>query len=241
MADVSSPSRFSADGDHFYDADRADDVSYSMRVPKRITVSGAAGEAENYRSEVNWDQNLRNESLNMHVPDRIILVGEDKHIGVKEPLREMKLENAVMPPDPGMVKIKTPPRSITLDDDYFPPADEVPHPSLVNIPYGRGQDGYYNGFTLHEDQEIVVTPGRPISKTPRNFRIGVRELTPGPAEGLSVNEEVFHLRRQVAKLHRRVMNMELDNQQRQQRETIVRTIGIAYFVIKALLWIYRST
>ncbi|XP_046392512.1 transport and Golgi organization protein 11 [Ischnura elegans] len=237
MADVTSPSRFNADGDHFYDSNKADDITYSMRVPKRITVAGTAGEVDTFRSD--WDQSNGNESLNMHIPDRIIVVGEDKHVGVKEPIREMKLENAVMPPESGMVKIKTPPRSITLDEHYFPPADEV-HPSLINRHYG-GSDGYYNGYTMHEDQEIVVTPGRPLNKTPRNFRIGVRELTPGPSEGLSVNEEVFHLRRQVAKLHRRVMNIELDNQQRQQRETIVRTIGIAYFVIKTLLWLYRSS
>lgn len=61
----------------------------------------------------------------------------------------------------------------------------------------------------------------------------------GP-EGLSPSEEVQNLRRQMHKLNRRLLSIELDNIQRQQREKIVYCIGLAYFFVKALLWMNRN-
>lgn len=47
-------------------------------------------------------------------------------IGTKAPPREIQLDNAVLPTDPGMVRVSTPPRVITLDQHYFPSADDYP-------------------------------------------------------------------------------------------------------------------
>lgn len=69
-----------------------------------------------------------------------------------------------------------------------------------------------------------------------------RESSPiGTGEGLTPSEELVHLRRQMAKLNRRVMAMELDNMQRQQREKIICAIGLAYFVFKTVFWLARSS
>lgn len=70
-----------------------------------------------------------------------------------------------------------------------------------------------------------------------------RETTPplGPSgELLTPSEEVLHLRRQVAKLNRRVLSIELDNMQRQQRDKVVYCIGLAYFLMKAIMWLNRN-
>lgn len=68
-----------------------------------------------------------------------------------------------------------------------------------------------------------------------------REGTPGLSESMTTNEEVVHLRRQLAKLNRRVMSIELENLQRQQREKMLYAIGIAYFFFKMLFWLNRSS
>ncbi|KAG8330969.1 hypothetical protein J6590_051337 [Homalodisca vitripennis] len=60
------------------------------------------------------------------------------------------------------------------------------------------------------------------------------------AEGMSTSEEVVHLRRQLAKLNRRVMAMELNTLQQQQREKIMYAVITAYFLIKGLMWLNRS-
>lgn len=59
-------------------------------------------------------------------------------------------------------------------------------------------------------------------------------------EGMSTGEEVVHLRRQLAKLNRRVMNLELECLQQQQREKILYGLVAAYFLVKGLFWMNRS-
>lgn len=53
--------------------------------------------------------------------------------GTKAPPREIQLDNAVLPTDPGMIRVSTPPRVITLDQHYFPSADDFP-PGSANSP-----------------------------------------------------------------------------------------------------------
>lgn len=74
-----------------------------------------------------------------------------------------------------------------------------------------------------------------------------REGTPqfgsgvGSVENLSTtHDEALHLRKQVAKLNRRLLNVEIDNLQRAQREKVLAAIGIAYFVLKAFFWLNRK-
>lgn len=73
------------------------------------------------------------------------------------------------------------------------------------------------------------------------FVIG-RDPTPpiGMAEGLSAAEELVHLRRQIVKLNRRVMSIEADQLQRQQKEKIAYAIGIAYLLFKVISWLNRN-
>lgn len=67
-----------------------------------------------------------------------------------------------------------------------------------------------------------------------------REATPPYGELVNQSDEVLHLRRQVAKLNRRVIAIEFENIQRQQREKVVYCVGLAYFLIKAIMWLNRN-
>ncbi|XP_054739203.1 transport and Golgi organization protein 11 isoform X2 [Anastrepha obliqua] len=61
-----------------------------------------------------------------------------------------------------------------------------------------------------------------------------------PIGELTPHEEILYLRRQLAKLNRRVLNIEINNEQRLQREKIVYCLGLAYFVLKAVFWLNRN-
>lgn len=61
-----------------------------------------------------------------------------------------------------------------------------------------------------------------------------------PMGDLTPHEEILYLRRQLAKLNRRVLNIEIGNEQRLQREKIVYCLGLAYFVLKAIVWLNRN-
>ncbi|RZF34257.1 hypothetical protein LSTR_LSTR016801 [Laodelphax striatellus] len=68
-----------------------------------------------------------------------------------------------------------------------------------------------------------------------------REGTPPLTDGMSANDEIAHLRRQLAKLNRRVMSIELENLQRQQYEKIACALSVGYIVWKTLLWLRSSS
>ncbi|XP_017837568.1 transport and Golgi organization protein 11 isoform X2 [Drosophila busckii] len=68
--------------------------------------------------------------------------------------------------------------------------------------------------------------------------ISQREGT--PMGELTPHEEILYLRRQLAKLNRRVLNIEINNEQRMQREKIVYCLGLAYFVLKTIFWLNRN-
>lgn len=68
-----------------------------------------------------------------------------------------------------------------------------------------------------------------------------REATPPLNYGdVNPTDEVIHLRRQISKLNRRLLALEIDNMQRQHREKIVCCIGLAYFLMKTVMWLNRN-
>ncbi|XP_064090996.1 transport and Golgi organization protein 11-like isoform X3 [Macrobrachium nipponense] len=233
MSNITSPQRFSGTFDHFYDGHYEPDITSVMKVPKRIRVTG---ENEDDPT-VNWARyNGHSEKLEMNVPDRIVVAGMvslpeklvvaggEQHIGTRGIPREVELEKSIMPqPDPTLYRVQTPPRSITLDSYTYPSAAEDLSPS---------------------DEKEGSTPALAPTVLPHNcntyISTGRDTGTPGLTTDLSPSEEVSLLRRQVGRLNRRVMALELDTQQRAHREMIMYTLGVAYFIIKAILWINRN-
>jgi hypothetical protein len=57
---------------------------------------------------------------------------------------------------------------------------------------------------------------------------------------LSMAEEIHLLRRQMAKLNHRLMSLELENQQQQQRDKILTVLISAYLLGKLIVWVNRS-
>lgn len=117
----------------------------------------------------------------------------------------------------------TPPRTLTLDKYPFPGLDDFDEPEKEQIP-------------------VISAKAKNKLIEPDN-RVMHRESTPpiGPGgEGLTTIEEVQHLRRQMAKLNRRVMALELENLSRLQRDKVIYGLGIAYFLLKAIFWLNRN-
>ncbi|CAG0904883.1 unnamed protein product, partial [Cyprideis torosa] len=113
----------------YYDPGYTADISMKMRVPKSIRV-GSGGKFEGsggiYDEDISqlrrFKENLeevnetRKARLSMVVPERILVVGGEQHIGAKGPPRELQLEQAVLPPDPGTIRVHTPPRVLTVEE-----------------------------------------------------------------------------------------------------------------------------
>uniref|UniRef100_A0A0V0GBY1 Putative transport and golgi organization n=1 Tax=Triatoma dimidiata TaxID=72491 RepID=A0A0V0GBY1_TRIDM len=214
MSKGTASSNFSGETDHFYDPNFTAEISQKMRVPKRINVDGVS-ELPIIRPEYsNWDPP---EQLDMRVPEKIVLTDQDGHYGTRSLPREITLDNAIMPPDPGIIKIQTPPRVLTIDATY---ADEYQQPTPVYKEVKKPRP--------HETQLELANRDTSLNESGTIV------------EGMTLNEEVVHLRRQLAKLNRRVMSIELENMQRQNRDKIIYALGLAYFFFKTVLWLSRS-
>eukprot|EP00092_Neocalanus_flemingeri_P036887 GFUD01040150.1.p1 GENE.GFUD01040150.1~~GFUD01040150.1.p1 ORF type:complete len:220 (+),score=67.66 GFUD01040150.1:72-731(+) len=211
------------DSDFYNDSAYTADISTKMRMPEHLMAHGSVN-----GDYVNHDLDLEKTNTHlygMQVPDRILVAGSEQHIPSKSTPRELQLEHNVMPPTPEHVRVHTPPRSIKLGDVHFPSASEEPRTPQEQNGRGtsRGPGGGQKGGLERGGSYEADTPIRSES-----------------VEGLSVYEEVQMMRRQIAKLNHRLMAVELENQQQQQREMVLTVLVSAYFVVKAMLWINKS-
>lgn len=136
-------------------------------------------------------------------------------------------DNSILPTDPypNDVRVATPPRTLTLDKYPFPGINE------------------FENDKLQESEKIPVIKAKPKFDLNDSYNKNIlnREATPPiGGEGLPTSEEILHLRRQMAKLNRRVLALETENFNRLQKEKILYGLGIAYFLLKAIIWMNRS-
>jgi len=214
-----SPGRYSAEMDYLYNGDYTAEMSAKMQVPKKIQVGGGGNDDDISAADEMVINPWQPDKIDMRVPDRILLLGHNQHVGAEAPPRELQVENTIMPPDPGLIRVQTPPRVITLDEHYFPTAvDEL---------YER------DSRPLQKLQEPLTE----LQCDSRGYKPNQTFQMDNTMMEYSVSqEEVVHLRRQLAKLNRRVMNVEREMASRQQRDFLVWGFASVYLVFKLLSW-----
>jgi len=209
------------DSDFYNDSAYTADISTKMRIPEHLMAHGSKVNGDHH--ELDMDK-ANTHLYGMQVPDRILVAGQEQTIPSKSTPRELQLEHSVMPPTPEHVRVHTPPRSIKLGEVHFPAAEEPRTPQEQN---GRGSSRVAGGV-----HKVGLERGGSYEAD-----TSVRSES---QEGLSVYEEVQMMRRQIAKLNHRLMAVELENQQQQQREMVLTVLVSAYFVVKTMLWINKS-
>nr|SVE73643.1 EOG090X08OG [Daphnia atkinsoni] len=204
------------------------EMSSKMQVPKRISVLGGTDE-EHKLGLGNFDAryaNTTDSKYEMKVPERILVVGQDKHVGMKAPPHELLLENSILSINNyPSIRVRTPPRSITVD-------------AVPNIVDHQEEFESDDDSTQSEpepnNQEVVLIADKNSSSMilsePPQLTLTTPQLT----------EEVFVLRQQIGRLHRRMAGFEREQQQRQQRDALVASLGAVYLVWKVILWLTRS-
>lgn len=205
------------ESDFYNDSAYTQDISTKMRVPDRLTAHGGApGTSRN--GDPHHVAEAAGHMYGMQVPDRILLNGTDPRP------RELQLEQSVLPPTPEHVRVQTPPRSIKLEELTYPAADEA-----VQTPEH-----------IHAGGKAGKPVGTGASTKSSSFEADLSLRAGESSESLSVYEEVQVMRRQIAKLNHRVMAVELENQQSQQREMAFTVLCAAYFLVKAVAWLNKA-
>ncbi|XP_043196461.1 transport and Golgi organization protein 11-like [Amphibalanus amphitrite] len=204
------------------DAAFAAEISAAMRVPKRIHVTGEGDD--------DFTSGARNGGTNgssasalgarmMTVPDRIVVLGGERHGAGGGPPRELVLERASQPPAGRDWAVESPPRVLRVDEHLRPP-EEPPTP-------------------VGDDEGTPERRGFGRGAGDRSVVLRDQFSPPAPPGFLSASEELELLRRQLLKVNRRLMQIEVENQRRRSREVMLYTAGAAYFLIKVMLWMGR--
>nr|CAG4638548.1 EOG090X08OG [Cyclestheria hislopi] len=208
-----------------YDPHFTAEISAKMQVPKRIRVAGNLDDDAPFTgSFVSRYGGNQEPKFDMKVPERILVVGQDQHVGMRAPPHELVLENSILPMENGhAVRVRTPPRTITVD----------------TLPNGSEEDSL-NPESM-EDQGIkeqIVQTKVLLSDSPNDSLISEPpRLSMTPSQ---LTEEVVVLRQHISRLHRRMAGLEREQHQRQQRDALVVSIGVVYLVWKVILWLTRT-
>lgn len=86
-----SPPNYGFEGDPmleaYNNAKYSEEISDLMKVPKKISANGYSNEHEilNGNEMNSWNYH---EKLNMTVPDRIVVMGQDQHLGIRNYLKK---------------------------------------------------------------------------------------------------------------------------------------------------------
>ncbi|RZF32063.1 hypothetical protein LSTR_LSTR005967 [Laodelphax striatellus] len=204
-------------------------------------------------SQIPYLRTIRSESF---------LTGHEEFSGLRGPPLEASHEKAVLRPEVERVRVQTPPSTITMHEYNFPSAvdDLAGPPDFAGTPPAQGpfvvrpkgrrpyeEEGgdrlrthEYNGYSrggMDSRNDSFISNDRYRMQNVSQYREGTPPLT----DGMSANDEIAHLRRQLAKLNRRVMSIELENLQRQQYEKIACALSVGYIVWKTLLWLRSSS
>lgn len=146
------------------------------------------------------------------------------------------------------IQLSTPPEVLTIESK-FPtvyheetPVGERP-PRTSGLPGGdpRSASPLLRRKPGNAAADAVAGIGS-LQGSINDVSVGNLNMTPLDDAGAisTVQEETVLLRRHVAKLSRRVNQLEQDNLRRSYREYLVYPVAIGYFIVKLLSWFRRS-
>ncbi|KAH9372584.1 hypothetical protein HPB48_011683 [Haemaphysalis longicornis] len=257
--------RFSGDYDAFYDPDFTAEISNKMRVPHRISIIDQESEKD---VDTALDRD-NERTLAMHVPDRILvreqsrmltqqpsvellapslhtakssivpdwecaikMHGGNQHVEGRDPLPETRLEQSLeLQPEP--ILLSTPPHSLKLDVHAYPGIDAEEEEDGEDGEHHQGGDNRNASTGLRVRRKTTLSK---LHNGDISFFSTGPTTPPGP---LCVEDELLALRRQMRTVTRRLVVIEHENQQRQQREIVLYSVGVLYFLLKGLLWLNR--
>ncbi|ELT89476.1 hypothetical protein CAPTEDRAFT_196550, partial [Capitella teleta] len=105
-----------------YDPEFTADISTRMRVPERISAFNDNQNQDELRRKREDDDEMKR-SASMNVPDKIVVMGDDQHMGIRDlpklHLDSFQSEKAAE----AYYGLSTPPRVLTMDD-HFPHIEE---------------------------------------------------------------------------------------------------------------------
>jgi len=200
-----------------YDPDFTAEISTKMRVPDKISVMPGVElrESKIEKSQFNGDslQPVKDKLNYMHVPDRILVVGGNKHVAGREPYLVENRVNEDLHNFDDDIELKTPPNVLTLND--------------IN----SQENGHIKAFN-----ESILYPNE--DDLSRNDLLNYNSFYNSSQNVGNQNssDDTQIIRKQIKHLNRRVNALEIENRNRYHREILFYALGLIYLTAKGLSW-----
>ncbi|GLD51211.1 mitochondrial fission factor homolog A-like protein [Lates japonicus] len=243
-----------------YELEYTEGISQRMRIPETLKVA-----SENQTGSLPLQQPLLTHTTLMHVPERIVVAGDDEDPRFARP-RDLDLIQSVPPVD--LLNMKAPPRVLTLTEQPLDSLETDPTASSQNNPSQaahfharsrreRSASEHVSG--RHSSQinrgDVSVTPSpsappSPLSTTRRAYQQVLEVLDDSHRRthldlALDINPDesglvdASSLRRQIVKLNRRLQLLEEENKERSKREVILYSATVAFWLLNTWIWFRR--
>jgi len=207
-----------------------------MLVPDRILVAGG-------------DRHIAAKSTPFEMQVENSVMPPSRHdIRVTTPPRSIRLDDHNFP---SVTNQSEDEEELNGTEEYQHQHDQLPNQKLQSLASSEQRNSR---------SSLLLTPKRGLGKTgmPRSSSVesesiayggsrhasdpsmSMLETIQGGGGGQNPWEEIQLVRRQIAKLNHRLMAVELENQQQQQREMILTVLVSAYFVGKFFMWLNKS-
>ncbi|VVC25606.1 Hypothetical protein CINCED_3A005753 [Cinara cedri] len=215
--------------EHIYDSNFTEEISNKMQVPKSIRVNG---DVSDFRPTSFYadDSTRFGDNFDMRVPEKIILMGNNQHRGTTSNPKEFAIDDLIIPhPAPEeLIRVQTPPQKITMSRHYFP--------SVL--------DNFENPVQTSEETVLPPTANTEVVPIPNNVQQidqNVSFFNTSVSEPMTLSDEVAHLRQQMGRVSRRVIELEhtvsLPFYVREKK--LIITIFCGYLILKLTSWLTR--
>jgi len=230
MSSASSPTHRVTngfDGTSYYDPDFTVEISNRMRVPDKISI---LPDGQDNHNERNGYPKTNESNEWMRVPERILVAGGDKYAAGRPAPPEMKLESSIHGENliNEHVQLMTPPRHLTLNEHSYPTVEPE---NDLNLSDSELKSSNRHVKTINFSQQDI-NYGSPTQDTFGNSFLNSNN-------SMSAEGELGQLKRNVKLLSRKVNALERETAQRYQRDVLIYTLGIIYFVFKGFSWLNR--
>lgn len=231
-------------------------AAMTMQVPERILVAG--GNSHVAAGRILAAKNLPRELQLEHS----VMTPSPEQIRVFTPPRSIRLEDHSFP----TVDQDDPETPSAMHGQPMTNTGPLPGPTNAAVTRSQqsfqgqvnsslpGRSPYVHGFAGRMSRETSDLGVHSLSAYKSEKGVGGDNVTMGGGggsgysymsevaakESMTPFEELQLVRRQIAKLNHRLMAVELENQQQQQREMIFSILVTAYFFGKFVMWVNRT-
>ncbi|XP_050432672.1 transport and Golgi organization protein 11 [Adelges cooleyi] len=210
-----------------YDSNFTEEISKKMQVPKSIRANG---DYSNFRptSFYSDETNPYGDNFDMQVPEKIVLLGHNQHMGTSSKPKEFAIDDIIIPQPPPeeILRVQTPPSKITMSRHYFP--------SVL--------DDFDRKHTQSEQSippEVQQSDG--VLNSVQQGDLNTTFFNASLSEPMTLAEEVAHLRQQMSRASRRIIELEHRMSQPfyvREKKLVITIVG-SYLLLKMASWLTK--